>query len=173
MTIHRLIRPLAGLVLAGLLALGCSQPPSHGGSAWFEDAASRHLLADRQLANGDAPAARETLLAIVHAHAPANISDDDRRVVLQDTYFRLAKLDLDGGDPRTALTNADYGLGLGRANDLFVANLLVVRGAAHEALGVGPAAVEDYHQALMINDRLLAQTLAGKPGAEPAPGATP
>ena len=47
-----------------------------------------------------------------------------------------------------------------RAADLFVANLLVVRGAAHEALGEGPAAAEDYHQALVINDRLLAETLA-------------
>ena len=170
---HRLTRPLAGLVLAGLLALGCSQRPFHGDGPWFEDAASRHALADQQLARGDVPAARDTLLSIVSAHAPAHISDDDRRVVLQDTYFRLAKLDLDGGDPRGALANTDHGLGLGRPDDLFVANLLVVRGAAHEALGEGPAAVEDYHQALVINDRLLAQTLAGKPGATPTPGATP
>ena len=39
-------------------------------------------------------------------------------------------------------------------------NLLVVRGAAHEALGEGPAAAEDYHQALVINDELLRGDLA-------------
>jgi hypothetical protein len=170
---HRLTRLLAGLVLVGLLALGCSRYPAHGDSPWLDDASSRHARADEQLASGDVPAARDTLRSIVHGRAPADISDDDRRVVLQDTYFRLAKLDLDGGDPRGALANADHGLGVGRADDLFVANLLVVRGAAHEALGESPAAVEDYHQALVINDRLLAQTLAGKPGTAPAPGATP
>jgi len=171
--IHHLIRPLAGLMVAGLLAPGCSQGPSHDDSRWLDEASSRHALADKQLASGDVPAARDTLLSIVHGRAPADISEDDRRVVLQDAYFRLAKLDLDGGDPRGALANADHGLGVGRADDLFVANLLVVRGAAHETLGDSPAAVEDYHQALMINDRLLAQTLAGKPGTAPAPGATP
>jgi len=171
--IHRFIRPLAGLVLAGLLALGCSRGLPHGDSRWLDDASSRHALADEQLARGEVPAARATLLSIVHGRTPDDVSADDRSVVLQDTYFRLAKLDLDGGDARGALANADHGLGEGRADDLFVANLLVVRGAAHEAIGEGPAAVEDYHQALVINDRLLADTLAGKPGAAPAPGATP
>ena len=173
MIIRRLIRPLAGLALAGLLALGCSRDVSHGDSRWLDNASSRHALADEQLASGNVPAARDTLLSIVHGRAPADISADERRVVLQDTYFRLAKLDLDAGDARGALANTDHGLGLGRADDVFVANLLVVRGAAHEALGAGPAAVEDYHEALVINDRLLAQTLAGKPGATPSPGATP
>jgi hypothetical protein len=39
-----------------------------------------------------------------------------------------------------------------------------VRGAAHEALGDGPRAAEDYHEALVINDKLLADALH-----EPAP----
>jgi hypothetical protein len=49
-----------------------------------------------------------------------------------------------------------------------------VRGAAHEALHDGEAAAADYHAALMINDRLLTQTLHGSPGdAAPAPGGAP
>ena len=43
--------------------------------------------------------------------------------------------------------------------DLFVANLLVARGAAHEARGEAPAAAADFHAALLINELLLTQSL--------------
>ena len=68
--------------------------------------------------------------------------------------------------------DADRGLALGRATDLFVANLLVVRGAAHEALDEGPAAAEDYHEALVINDRLLAEDVARTGGCSACAGRT-
>jgi len=167
-------RPAAVLSLAGLLALGCSRAPVTDASPWVAEAERRHALADQRLEAGDPTGARDALRAIVDARVPADLPADDRRGVLQDTYFRLARLDLDARDPRAALADADRGLALGRASDLFVANLLVVRGAAHEALGAGPAAMEDYHQALVINDRLLAETL-GEPadGASSGPGARP
>src|SRR5262249_20316379 len=129
------------------------------------EATRRHALADQRLEVADPRGARDALRGIVDAPAPAGIPAEDRRGVLQDTFFRLAELDLDARDARGALANAERGLALGRANDLFAANLLVVRGAAHEALGDGPAAVEDYHQALVINDRLLAETLKDSGGA--------
>jgi hypothetical protein len=161
------MRWLAVLPLAALFALGCSRYPGRD-SQWVAEAERRHALADQELQAGNAPGAREALLGIVDGRAPADVPADDRRAVLQDTYFRLAELDLAAHDPKAALADADRGLALGRATDLFVANLLVVRGAANEALDDGPAAAADYHAALMINDRLLAEALHGSGDARPA-----
>ncbi|HEY5448290.1 MAG TPA: hypothetical protein VIQ54_06035 [Polyangia bacterium] len=162
-----------GLTLVALtaLALGCSKAPRDGEGPWIAEAARRHALADERLAAGDRPAARAELLAVVGASVPTDVPDADSRGVLQDTYFRLAKLDLDARDPRAALADTDLGLSYGKPADLFVANLLIARGAAHEALGNAPAAAEAYHQALAINDRLLAETLGDK--ADDVPGEAP
>jgi len=164
-----------GLVAAALLAtfaLGCSQARVGGESPWVADTARRHALADERLRAGNTAGAKEALLAIVDGAVPPGVPLGDRRGVLQDTYFRLAEMDLQAGDARAALASADRGLGLGRADDLFVANLLVVRGAAHESLGDGPAAATDYHDALLINDKLLAGVLHEQPDGR-APGAQP
>jgi hypothetical protein len=173
MIARRLARLAAGVSLVGLLALGCSRTPATSDSAWLAEVTRRHALADERLEAGDGPAARDALSGIVDGRVPDDVAGADRRGVLQDTYFRLARIDLDARDPRAALADSDRGLALGRGSDrgeLFVANLLVVRGAAHEALGAGPAAAEDYHQALVINDRLLAETLDASTSA---PGAAP
>ena len=78
---------------------------------------------------------------------------------VQDTYYRLARLDLDRANPAAALANVERGLALGRAADpaadIFVANLFVARGAAHQALGDALAASADYHQALVINEKVV------------------
>ena len=84
----------------------------------------------------------------------------ERRLALQDTYFRLARLALGDHDARQALAYADAGLAYGTAPHLFVANLLVARGAAHEAAGDPRAAAADYQRALAINEALLAQAVA-------------
>ena len=165
-------RALIVAAAAAALAIGCSRTRVAGDSPWVADAERRHALADERLQAGDPPGARVALREIVDGRAsiPAGVPADDRRGVLQDTYFRLAELDLQAGDPRAALASADRGLALGRADDLFVANLLVVRGAAHEALGDGPTAAADYHEALVINDKLLAEAVHeqdGAPGVKP------
>jgi tetratricopeptide (TPR) repeat protein len=169
---RRLARLLCTLSLAALCAIGCSQRHRAADDPWVAEAARRHALADERLEAGDRPGARDALRGIVDAPPPAELPPDDRRGVLQDTYFRLARIDLDARDARAALADAERGLALGQAGDLFVANLLVVRGAAHEALGEGPAAAEDYHRALMINDQLLAKALHQPAGAR-APGDGP
>jgi len=159
------------LVALTALALGCSKaPPPYGEGEWITEAARRHGRADERLAAGDRPAARAELLAVVAASVPTDVSQEDSRGVLQDTYFRLAKLDLDARDPRAAVADADLGLSYGKPADLFVANLLIVRGAAHEALGNGAAAATDYHQALVINDRLLTEAVRDQ---DDAPGEAP
>ena len=166
-------RWLGVVALLGALAGGCARARHDGDARWIADAERRHALADQQLQAGNVAAAREALLGIVDGRTPADLPAGDRRGVLQDTYFRLAELDLKAGDPRAALTDVQRGLGLGGADDLFVANLLVVRGAAHEAMDDGAAAAADYHAALVINDKLLAETLQESRDARLAPGATP
>ena len=143
-----------------LLALaGCSQRQRAGGDDWLAEATRRHALADELLDRGDEPGARAQLAGVVDALAPRGDADDDRRRVLQDTYYRLAGLDLRAHDASGALLQAERGLTLGGGQDLFVANLLVARGAAHEARGEAPAAAADFHAALLINEQLLADSL--------------
>jgi hypothetical protein len=145
------------LALAALGAGACSRA---GGDVtapadpWLAEAAARHRAADVLLDHGDTTGARRELSSLLES-AGVRRSDDERRV-LQDTCYRLARLDLDAGDARAALAGAERGLDLAPpAHDVFVANLLVVRGAAHEALGDARAAAGDYHRALVINDELL------------------
>jgi hypothetical protein len=90
-----------------------------------------------------------------------DLSGDTRHAVLQDAYFRLARLALEDHDPAQAARYTNAGLAMGGANDLFVANLLVARGAAHEALGETAAALADYQRALRINEALLHEEVDG------------
>lgn len=145
-------------LLALVLFLGaCStRPPSD----WPASVARGHAEADRLIDSGDRAGARAALEWIV-AGAPGG-DDETRRVLLQDTHFRLARLALDDHDPAQAARQADAGLALGGGDDLFVANLLVVRAAAHEALGQTSAALADYQRALRINEALLHETLTPK-----------
>jgi len=169
---RRFARLAATLSLAGLLAFGCSRAVEDA-SPWVAEAERRHALADQRLEANDRSGAQDALRGIVSAPAPADLPADARRGVLQDTYFRLARIELAANDPFAALLDADRGLALGRPSDLFVANLLVVRGATHEALNNAPLAAVDYHQALLINDELLAKTLRVPADASPMPGERP
>jgi hypothetical protein len=55
---------------------------------------------------------------------PADLAPDERRAVLADVCFRLSVL---AADSREALSWADRGLALGRADDVFTTNLLAAR----------------------------------------------
>ena len=112
---------------------------------------------------GDPAGARARLEALLDAQTLSPSSDGAQRLALQDTYFRLAQLALAAHDPRRALADAEAGLAYGDAPDLFVANLLVARAAAHEAMGDPRAAAADYHRALKMNETLLAQALGRPP----------
>lgn len=151
-------RPLIAAVVALMVLAGCAQRRSADGD-WLADATRRHARADELLDRGDEAGARAQLAAVVDTLAPLGDADDDRRRVLQDTHYRLAALDLRAHDPSAALLQAERGLTLGGGQDLFVANLLVARGAAHEARGEAPAAAADFHAALLINEVLLAETV--------------
>ena len=99
------------LLLLGLAAFtaGCSQArPRDGEGPWIAEAARRHAVADERLAAGDRPAARSELLAIIDAPVPANTPEEDSRGILQDTCFRLAKLDLEMRNPRAPRADCNF-----------------------------------------------------------------
>jgi len=135
-------------LLVLVLLVGCQASRD-----WSATAARAHAEADRLIDTGDRAGGQAVLQELVAT--PIEGPGETRRVVLQDAYFRLARLALDDHDPARAARDADAGLALGGGEDLFVANLLVVRGAAHEALGEAAAAVSVYQRALRINERLL------------------
>ena len=149
-------RAIVTAVILGALALGgCSrQPPAE---RWTAMTARAHREADRRLDAGDAAGARARLLALVDAQKAHAGESAERRLALQDTYFRLARLAIGAHEPRQAIAYADAGLAYGTAPHLFVANLLVARGAALEAAGDARAAAADYQRALVINEVLLGQ----------------
>lgn len=152
-------RRAAGLlaVLLGLAAGGCSR------TARDPDlpvkAATRHHEADQRLDAGDVPGARKILLSVLGDGAGSAPVSEDQRVIIQDTYFRLARLSLGERDVGQALTYADAGVALGGDASLFVANLYIVRGAAHDAQGDSRAAAEDYRRALAMNEALLREVV--------------
>jgi tetratricopeptide (TPR) repeat protein len=158
------------VALAAVAGLTCmAEPPEPPASAWMEAVARSNDEADRLIDRGDPLAARRVLASVLasapdgsgagtSATGPARA--EARRVLLQDTYFRLARLELDAREPAAAASHAGQGLALGGRDDLFVANLLVARGAAREALGQTAAALADYDRALRINETLLHETLS-------------
>jgi tetratricopeptide (TPR) repeat protein len=142
------------LLLLALLAAGCGRAAPD----WSVTVAERNAAADRLIDEGDGAGARAVLETILRT-APGEGAGGTRRVLLQDTYFRLARLALDAHDPALAARQAEAGLALGGEEDLFLANLLVVRGAAHEAAGETAQALAVYQRALRINEALLHHTL--------------
>jgi hypothetical protein len=156
----RSLRCVAGAILVAVGIAGCSarQPAER----WTAMTARAHREADRRLDAGDTAGARARLLALVDAQKAHAADSTERRLALQDSYFRLARLALGDHDPRQALEFADAGLTYGTAPHLFVANLLVARGAALEATGDARAAAADYQRALVINEALLAEAAAPK-----------
>jgi hypothetical protein len=126
---------------------------------WLGAAREAHAVADR----GDPSASVEALSRFLATPPPPSVNPVDARVVRQDAGYRLARAHLGAGEGTRALQVADELLEEGRDDDVFTANLLVVRGQAKEALGRPVDATVDYHEALMINERLLDEALREDP----------
>ncbi|MEM9067948.1 MAG: hypothetical protein AAGE52_05555 [Myxococcota bacterium] len=150
------------LVLIGVvLAAACGEQRSV--QDWLQEAQQSHAHADRAMEAGDAAEATRVLAAFFDTSAPDAINKDDARVVRQDICYRLARIALGEEAPEDAAAWAERGLNQGRGEDVFTANLYVVRGQAKEALGNAIDAAADYHEALKINDQLLDGELSGEP----------
>ena len=132
---------------------------------WMAQARAAHAATDANSEDG-----RRALQAFLLAPVPSSLRPDDARVVRQDAAYRLARLWLAdglqsgsafeaGAGPTSAAAKAmavvEKALSEGRGDDVFTANLLVARGQAHEALGEPVEAAADYHDALLINEKLL------------------
>ena len=141
--------------------------------AWLTAARRAHALADEAL-TGQGPEpetkadesfeeAQAALESLAAEEAPPAIGEAEARAVQKDLYYRLAELALARDDAEMARAWADRGLRLGETEDLFTANLRIVRGRAEEALGDDRTAAADYHRALEINDALLRRVLDGDP----------
>ncbi len=138
------------LWLLALAVVGCAPTPE---AEWLAAAQAAHGSAD----GGEGRAALEDFLA---RSVPAGVQSDDARVVRQDAAYRLARVMLAEGDAEAAETVATSALEEGEKEDVFTANLYVVRGQALEALGRPVRATMDYHDALLINEVLLEAALA-------------
>lgn len=145
-------------------ALGCQAEPSP--DDWLSQLEQAHRAADEALDGGHVEAAREALLAVIDGPMPSGLGQRDGHIILQDVYHRLAEIELLAGRAEAALDWCDRGLELEQASDLFVANLLVSRGRANEALGRDEAAAADYFAALEINEALLQEHLRAAPSEE-------
>lgn len=158
-----MIRWLCLSVLAVAVALGCDSG-SPEAARWLEQQRAASTRADEALAEGNPERARTLLEQSLKQAPPPSLHENDARIVRQDIYYRLATMDLADKNPKGALAWADRGLALGRADDVFTANLLIARGRSHEALGDARAAGHDYYEALKITDRLLQDALSGDGG---------
>ena len=127
--------------------------------------AAKHAQADALIDNGEAVEAGRALASIIETAptAPPGQAAESRRILLQDAYFRLCRLALEAGQPVVATLQIDNALALGAADDLFVANLLVLRAAAHTRLGNTPLATNDYDRARRLNQALAVGVQAPHP----------
>lgn len=149
------------LFSALVLVSACSGRTETG--SWIERAETAHHDADRLLSQGDVAGARNALRTLAESEIPKNARPEDARIVRQDLYSRLATLEAEHAEPKEAVRWATQGLSLGRGEDVFTANLEIVRGRALERLGDANGASRDYHDALVITEALLDLSLGGRP----------
>lgn len=149
------------LTNAMLLALvwGAVACGGEDAAIYMAEARSAHQRAESMLEAEDFETASKELELFLEVPVPQSVNEDDARVVRQDVFYRLAGIALDRDDPIGAQNWAEQGLNEGLAEDVFTANLYVVRGAAREALDRDVDAAADYHEALLINDALLQRLL--------------
>jgi hypothetical protein len=148
------------LTLVAALLLSCSrEEPRSTLPDWPTEVLAEHAAVDRLLEKGDAKGARACLQEMSLRLEHRKPADEGLIAARKDTYYRLARLDLDAQDLPQALRHCDAGLQLGAAADVFTANLYVLRGTIRQELGQKLDAAEDFHRALLINEKLLNQAL--------------
>jgi predicted negative regulator of RcsB-dependent stress response len=141
-------------LLLVLFAAACSRAPEP------RSLADEHARVDKLLQVGELARAERALdgmwRRLRQAHAESTAFGQQS---LQDVAFRLGQVMLDEKKPGEALDVCTRGLALGEHEDLFTANLLILRGNIQQELGKPSAAAEDFHQALVINEKLLHKVL--------------
>lgn len=140
--------------LLALCALACSRAPEQPRSL-----VEQHARVDALLEVGHLSGAERQLSSMWRTLHGSYAKSRFGREALQDVAFRLGQVMLDEKKPGEALEVCTRGLALGEHDDLFTANLLILRGNIQRELGKSLAAAEDFHQALGINEKLLQKVL--------------
>ncbi len=153
-------RARLGAVLLAVALGGCGGDDA---GAWIEASRVQSEAAAAAAAAHDDDAEQVALERLLALGVPDAVAAEDARVVRQDGYERLAGLLYRRGDDARALRAIEAGLALGEADDIFTANLWVIRGRVRERRGQDRAAAEDYHRALLVHERLLDAALGGEP----------
>ena len=149
---------LRTLALVALFAfVACSDAPS-----WGEEAQAAQQRYEALVASGDLEGADAELAPVAEGRL-SEMQGPLAMTIRKDAYYQRARLVLEAA-PERALALSDEGLALDAEGDIVSANLHAVRGQALEALGRGSEAAAAYHEALLINERLLDQVLS--PGEE-------
>ena len=134
--------------MLGVSLVGCSD------NAWIGDVRSAQESAEQAAERGNYREAIQRLRPVAEGELSRPARVGDSRAIRQDAFYQLARWSLANEDATDALVFADAGLALG-GDGVFRANLWVVGGQAHEALGRSTQAAADYHEALLINETLL------------------
>ncbi len=162
---HWVLAFCGGMFAASVLAsCATEREPSRdpqGPSArdWIVHMRDAHGRADAAMSATDPDNARQALQRALAVAVPTGVHAEHRRVVAQDLLFRLAQIALLRGMPDEARDAAERGLAMGAHDDIFTANLMMARGQALEAQKREPEAAASYHEALLINEKLLAKVL--------------
>jgi predicted negative regulator of RcsB-dependent stress response len=164
----RLTAPVRPLAFALLVAFACGPwlagcDPGADARAWVEATEADSQAADAAFEAGELEVAAQRLEAIAARPAPSSVAADDARVVRQDAYERLARVQLELEELDAAQASVDRGIALGDADDVFVANLYTTRGRIHERAGRDREAAADYHRAITILEAALGRALGDEP----------
>lgn len=146
---------LVGTVIAVFAA--CSSAKDRG-SEWVDLVQRAHHELDEGRSEDAVSTERVLRAAIVEA--PRDPSPRESWVI-QDLHYRLAQVLLDAGEIDRAIVEVDRGLLVATAATLARANLLALRGKIFERQGNRQRAAEAFHAALLINETLMDQALAG------------
>jgi hypothetical protein len=153
----RALTTCIGAICVALALVACSAKTDD--EHWLAHVESANEQADRLVAEGRQSEARDVLR---DAEAALRLSGSaDAHMVRRDLLYRLAHIELASGNAKAAADWATRGLALGRPNDAFTTNLLIVRGRAFEQMNDPAGASRDYHDALVITEALLDRTLEG------------
>jgi hypothetical protein len=123
---------------------------------WLVVARDNHGKVDALLDQGQAVDAARLVAEIVERAPPPDppAAKATRRILIQDAYFRIALMALEAGHTLVAGLQAEQGVAQGEAEDLFTANLLIVRAVAHDRLGEEQLASAARQRAARINQTL-------------------
>lgn len=148
---------MKAVFLVALCALACSREPAPAPLLLSDE----HARVDEMLRAGSLADAERELERMWHMHRRPQGREPTYygRQVLQDIAFRLGQVMLDEKKTGEAMEACARGLALGERDDLFTANLLILRGHVLQELGKPVPAAEDFHKALVINEKLLGRVL--------------